>query len=61
MDEAAEREKSWHYHIRPPRVQNFVTLIAIEMHNSLEKQDISTEMRYALDSLWKQPRYLLLT
>jgi hypothetical protein len=25
----------------PPRVQNFTTLIAMEMHNSFEKQDSS--------------------
>jgi hypothetical protein len=25
--------------ILPPRVQNIVTLVAVEMHNSLEKQD----------------------
>jgi hypothetical protein len=28
-----------HQRVSPPRVQNFVTLIAMEMHNSFEKQD----------------------
>jgi hypothetical protein len=36
----------------PLLVQNHVTRIAVEMHSSFNKEEVSTESRDVIDSLW---------
>jgi hypothetical protein len=38
--------------ILPPQVQNYVTSMAIEMHDILGNNTMSSERRYILRSLW---------
>jgi hypothetical protein len=39
----------------PLHVQNHVTRTAIEMHSSFNGQEVSTESRNVVDSLWTLP------